>query len=79
MENIKYNFKAICDRFFGGETIIVSRTKNENVVLISEKKYEELERGQRNAEYLAKIDRGINQMKAGKLQYHDLIEMDPDQ
>ena len=74
--DIKYNFKAICDRVFGGETIIVSRPKNENVVLISEKKYEELERAQRNAEYLAKIDRGINQMKAGNLQYHDLVEVD---
>ena len=74
--DIKYNFKAICDRVFGGETIIVSRPKNENVVLISEKKYEELERAQRNADYLAKIDRGINQMKTGKLQYHDLVEVD---
>ena len=74
--DIKYKFKAICDRVFGGETIIVSRPKNENVVLISEKKYEELERAQRNADYLAKIDRGIDQMKTGKLQYHDLIEVD---
>ena len=72
--DIKYNFKAICDRVFGGETIIVSRPKNENIVLVSEKKYEEMERAQRNAEYLAKIDRGIDQMKAGNLQYHDLIE-----
>ena len=43
---------------------------------LPEKKYEELERAQRNAEYLAKIDRGINQMKAGNLQYHDLVEVD---
>ena len=74
--DIKYNFKAICDRVFGGETIIVSRPKNENIVLLSEKKYEELERAQRNAEYLAKIDRGIEQMKSGTLHYHDLVEVD---
>ena len=74
--DIKYNFKAICDRVFGGETIIVSRPKNENVVLISEKRYEELERMQRNAEYLAKLDRGIEQIQSGTLQYHDLIEVD---
>lgn len=74
--DIKYNFKAICDRVFRGEVIIVSRPKNENIVMISEKRYEELERAQRNAEYLAKIDRGLEQKKAGKLQYHDLIEVD---
>ncbi len=74
--DIKYNFKAICDRVFGGETIIVSRPKNENVVLISEKRYEELERMQRNAEYLAKLDRGIEQIQSGTLQYHELIEVD---
>lgn len=74
--DIKYNFKSICDRVFGGETIIVSRPKNENIVLLSEKKYEELERAQRNADYLAKLDRGFEQMKAGKLQYHELLEVD---
>ena len=72
----KYNFKSICERVFRGETIIVSRPKNENIVLLSEKKYEELERAQRNADYLAKLDRGLEQMKAGTLQYHELIEVD---
>ena len=74
--DIKYNFKAICDRVFGGETIIVSRPKNENIVLVSEKKYEELERAQRNADYLTKIDRGLEQIKSNDLQYHDLIEVE---
>ena len=74
--DIKYNFKSICDRVFGGETIIVSRPKNENIVLVSEKKYEELERAQRNAEYLTKIDRGLEQIRTRELQYHDLIEVD---
>lgn len=72
--DIKYNFKTICDRVFGGETIIVSRPKNQNIVLLSEKRYEELEKAQRNAEYLAKLDRGIEQMRSGTLQHHDLIE-----
>ena len=74
--DIKYNFKAICEQVFGGETVIVSRPKNENVVLVSEKKYQEMEKAQRNAEYLKKIDRGIEQMRAGKLQYHELVEVD---
>ena len=74
--DVKYNFKAICDRVFGGEPLIVSRPKNENIVMISERQYEELQKARRNAEYLAKLDRGIEQMNSGKLQYHDLIEVD---
>lgn len=34
----------------------------------------EQEESSENAEYLAKIDRGIAQKNAGKLQYHDLID-----
>ena len=35
--DIKYNFKELCARIIGGETMIVSRPKNENIVLISER------------------------------------------
>lgn len=72
--DIKQNFKEMCDMVFGGETLIISRPRNENVVLISERKYEELEKARRNAEYLAKIDRGFEQIRAGKGQEHELIE-----
>ena len=72
--DIKQNFKEMCDMVFGGETLIISRPRNENVVLISERKYEELEKARRNAEYLAKIDRGFDQIRAGKGQEHELIE-----
>ena len=34
------------------------------------------ERERRNAAYLAKIDRGIAQMKEGTMQYHDLVEVE---
>ena len=75
-KDVENNFKEICDRVFHGEVLVVPRPQNENIVLVSEEKYEELERAQRNAEYLAKLDRGYDQMKAGTLQYHDLIEVD---
>ncbi len=73
-KDIKQNFKHICSIVFGGETLMISRPKNENVVLISEKKYYELEKAKQNAEYLAKIDRGFEQIRAGKGQIHELIE-----
>ena len=34
------------------------------------------EKERHNAAYLAKIDRGISQMKEGTMQYHDLVEVD---
>ena len=75
-KDIKQNFESMCNMVFGGETLVISRPKNENVVLISEQRYEELEKAQKNAEYLAKIDKGFEQIRAGKGQIHELIEED---
>ena len=33
--DVRENFKALCDKVFQGETLIISRPKNENVVMIS--------------------------------------------
>lgn len=74
-KDIKQNFKAFCDRAFSGETLIISRPKNKNVILISEREYAELEKAKRNAEYLSKLDRAIAQKEAGTMQEHDLIEV----
>ena len=71
---VKNDFKNICDRVFKGEVYIISRPKNENVVLVSEREYAELERIKKNAEYLAKIDRAIAQKNAGTMKEHELIE-----
>ena len=72
---VKNDFKNICDRIFKGEVFIISRPKDENVVMVSEKEYTELERIKKNAEYLAKIDRAIAQKDAGTMQEHELIEV----
>lgn len=74
--DLRTNLKAICDKVFSGEPMIISRPKNENVVLISEKQYEEYERMKRNAEYIAKLDRGFEQIASGKGVEHELIEDD---
>lgn len=34
--DVRENFKALCDKVFKGETLIVSRPKNENIVMMSE-------------------------------------------
>lgn len=64
--DLRDNLKALCDKVFNGETLIISRPKNENVVMMSEKEYNELQKAKRNAEYLAKLDESYNQLRQGK-------------
>lgn len=72
---VKNDFKNICDRVFNGEIFIISRPKDENVVMVSEREFAELERIKKNAEYMAKIDRALSQKTAGTMQEHELIEV----
>ena len=53
--DLRDNFKALCDKVFDGETLIISRPKNENVVLLSEREYNEMLKAKRNADYLSMI------------------------
>lgn len=63
--DVRDNFRDICDRVFRGETIIISRKKNENVVMLSEQEYNELMKAKRNADYLSMLDRSMAEAKAG--------------
>ena len=64
--DVRDNFKSLCDKVFNGETLIISRPKNENVVMISEAEYNEIIKAQKNAEYLAILDKSIKEAEAGK-------------
>ncbi len=72
--DLKNNFKALCDQVYHGEITIISRPKNENIVMISEKEFAEYEKFRRNREYLAKIDRAIEQRANGTMKEHELID-----
>ena len=63
--DIRNDFKKISNLVRTGEKILVSRPHNENLVILSEKEYNELEKTRRNNEYLAKIDRSIEQFSQG--------------
>lgn len=74
---IRNNLKDYCDEATDNQEIVVVTRKNEkNVVILSLDRFNQLERDAKNAEYLAKIDRRIAQLEAGKGQEHDLIEVD---
>lgn len=65
--DIRDNFKNWCDKVSNGETLVVSRPKNDNVVIISESVYNELLKAKRNYEYLAKLDRSFTQLQKGEV------------
>jgi toxin-antitoxin system, antitoxin component, PHD family len=44
-----------------------SRPHNQNLIVISETEYRELEKLRRNAEYLAKLEHSMQQFKEGKV------------
>ncbi len=64
--DIRNNFKKISKLIFAGERVLISRPHNENLVILSEKEYNELEKIRRNNEYLAKIDMSMEQLSQGR-------------
>ena len=74
--NALSNIKKYFDLAFNGETIVVSRKENKNVVVISEQEYNELQRAKRNAEYLAKLDRSFAQLKQGEVVIKSMEELE---
>ena len=72
---LRSKFKDYCDAAVNdGETIIVTRKNDDNVVLLSLDSYNRMMKTLRNAEYLAKLDRAFAQLRSGGGQEHELIE-----
>lgn len=63
--DVRDNFKSLCEKVFNGETLIISRPKNENIVMLSEHEYNEIMKAKRNAEYLAMIDKSMSEAEEG--------------
>jgi antitoxin YefM len=63
---LRDDFKNICDKVVGGETVIVSRPNNKNVVVVSENEFNAMRKAARNADYLNKLDRSVQQYIDGK-------------
>lgn len=63
--DVRENFKSLCDKVFRGETLIISRPKNENIVMMSEKEYNDIMKAKCNAEYLAMLDKSMTEAEKG--------------
>ncbi len=64
--DLRANLKSYLDNAFNGEPVIVSRKNNRNVVIVSERDYNDLMKAKRNAEYMAKIDDSVAQLERGE-------------
>lgn len=74
--DVRENFKTLCDKVFNGETLIISRPKNENVVMLSETEYNEIMKAKRNAEYLAMLDKSIAEAEQGGFVTKTIAELE---
>lgn len=78
---LRSNLKKYMDTAFSGNPVMIARPHNENVVIISEKDFNELMKAKHNAEYLAKLDRSYEQIAKGKtisLSIDELRDMEED-
>ena len=60
--DLRSNLKTYMDFAFKGEPVVIARPKNENVVMVSEKDYNELMKSRQNAEYMAHLDSSYEQI-----------------
>ncbi len=74
--DVRENFKSLCDKVFNGETLIISRPKNENVVMLSEREYNEMMKAKKNADYLAMLDKSIAEAKTGGFVTKSIAELE---
>lgn len=64
--DVRENFKEWCNKVINGETLVVSRPKNENVILLSEKEYNEMVKAKLYMEYLSLLSKYKGQAEQDK-------------
>ena len=74
--DLKENFKSFCEKVFEGETLIISRPKNENVIMISEKSFNDLKKQAENAKYLEMLEKSYEEEKNGKVVVKTIKELE---
>ena len=74
--SVRNNLKNYCDLAVdGGETVIITRKDDKNVVMISLEDYNSMIKALNNVQYLAKLERSFKQLDEGKGVVHELIEV----
>lgn len=73
---LKSNLKHYIEMAVSGDSVIITRPKKENAVLIGEQEYNELLKFKANSEYLAKLNNSIEQAKQGKVVQKNMEELE---
>ena len=74
--DLRNDFKRVSTLINSGEKVLIARPRNENLIVISEREYNELEKARRNAEYLMKIDRAIQNVAEGRVVIKTMDELE---
>ncbi|MDR1774954.1 MAG: type II toxin-antitoxin system Phd/YefM family antitoxin [Actinomycetes bacterium] len=67
---------SIFEKVAAGETVIITRPKRKNIVMLSEKEYNKLERSARNFAYWEKIQSSMRQLEEGHIVEKTLEELE---
>ncbi len=67
VDDLKENLKYYIEKAVSGDSIIITRPKKANAILISEDEYNDLMRIKNNSEYMYKLNRSIEQAKNGQV------------
>ena len=73
---LKANLKFYIDKAVNGDSVIITRPKKKNAVLIGEDEYNELLRTKENADYLYKMNTSIQQAKEGRVVVKSMEELE---
>ena len=75
---ITINGNDIFDKMIGNENEIIIKRENkaDDLILITAKKYNEILDELKRLRYWQEIDKRIENVKAGKGEFHELIEVD---
>lgn len=74
--DVRAKLKDYMDMAFNGDPVIVCRKGNKNVVIVSEQEYNELQKAKRNAEYLKKLDKSLEQLRHGEVVVKSMEELE---
>jgi antitoxin YefM len=74
--DLRNDFGRISEIINSGERVLIAQPQSQNLVVLSERDYNELEKAKRNAEYLEKIDRSSRQVAEGRLVVKTMEELE---
>jgi len=74
--DVKNDFKRISEIINSGQKVIIARPQNQNIVMISEEYFNELERTKANNEYYAKLDEATERIAQGRVVVKTIEELE---